>query len=177
MSTLAEVVQATVSKQFGRQREAKNLRFQEAKIVKHKVEEECSSHPAPVSLIDMLPAELLADIFQAYVGFSYSPWNLARVCTRWRDVALRTAVLWSHITIFDYQQAIRRLTSYSVPGISGRFFTIGRSQVCITPEQVDDAVSRAGSVPLKVIIMITMPKKIEDIPSSTNSLNLLSKVL
>ncbi|KAF8599896.1 hypothetical protein BDV93DRAFT_525747 [Ceratobasidium sp. AG-I] len=69
---------------------------------------------AQCSLIDRLPSELLASIFQVAVDSTYPPHiydsisyanpaaKLIRVCSRWRQVALATGSLWSCV-VFPYQ--------------------------------------------------------------------------
>ncbi|KAG8805247.1 hypothetical protein FRC17_005610 [Serendipita sp. 399] len=110
-----------------------------------------SSSPRPLaSPIFRLPVETLENIFEAYVGLQESPCRLTLVCSQWRNMVLHMPSLWRHLYIHDNQHNhIWNSRRWFVPG-AGFIYTIGRRQLCKTPEEVDSAIHRAGATPLDI---------------------------
>ncbi|KAK7023698.1 hypothetical protein VNI00_016586 [Paramarasmius palmivorus] len=74
-------------------------------------------YPTPKASINILPVELLTEIFKqsrnefATSLFTDTPWNLALVCRKWREIAFATPDLWTSIIIRDSQFPPHILTS------------------------------------------------------------------
>ncbi|KAG8855820.1 hypothetical protein FRC20_000681 [Serendipita sp. 405] len=173
VSSLSDTVRSATTKHFGRCKEQEPRQTQELNDSQDATNDVSSPHDL-IPWIDLLPPELLAAIFQEYVELGRSPWNLACVCVKWREVALRIAVLWKHLLVIDNRRMVRRFASQQVPGYRNRLI-FGRFQICMTAEQVDDAVSRTGSVLLDVKIALSQQKDPDVLPAN-NSLDLLLKV-
>jgi hypothetical protein len=99
--------------------------------------------------IQKLPNELLSDTFRYYVDLGDSPWRLTFVCKRWRDVALTTPSLWTSITI----TIGRRSGDIRWDYFGTTKYSHGSSSLCHNIEEMEDAMCRAGVLPLQVHIV------------------------
>ncbi|KAG8807078.1 hypothetical protein FRC17_004663 [Serendipita sp. 399] len=138
----AESVNSTIPKDGGRI----NLVVEGKSSIKH-----FDLAPRPLaSPISRLPAETLAEIFEAYVRLQESPCRLALVCVQWRNISLHMPRLWSHLYLHDNRGIhVQNSRRWFVPG-TGTIHTIGQKQLCRTPEEVDSAITRAGAMPLDI---------------------------
>ena len=75
------------------------------------------SPESPVPLINQLPSELLAKVFEksiehivgyltyheaaSMLGPEYPSLVVSHVCRRWRDIALETSSLWSYVSFYN----------------------------------------------------------------------------
>ncbi|KAG8811833.1 hypothetical protein FRC17_002308, partial [Serendipita sp. 399] len=108
-----------------------------------------------VGPICRLPLEILMEIFQAYVELGDSPWRLVCVSITWEKVALKTALLWRHIYLTDEEtEPLVPVSSWSVRGFDQALFTIENKQLCRTRVEMEQAISRAGSAPLDVVLSL-----------------------
>ena len=102
--------------------------------------------PNGSSWIQTLPNELLSEIFRHYVALDYSAWLLTLVCKRWQDVALATPSLWTCISASSLE--IDGTVRWECSGITR--YSYGRASMCYSMQHLDEAVRRAGSLPLQL---------------------------
>ena len=71
-----------------------------------KVRKEVLREETVVGPIQMLPTELLSEIFRYYVDSNGSPWNLVKVSRDWKQIAMMAPHLWYHIMVIDDTRSI-----------------------------------------------------------------------
>ncbi|PVF92885.1 hypothetical protein CPB86DRAFT_145772 [Serendipita vermifera] len=109
---------------------------------------ELSICPTPV--IDTLPNEIVALIFQEYVDSGEYLEDLLGISNRWDQIALHTPCLWTKILIENLHS--RNYCPAPLPG--ERIFRLG-ALVCFRAEDVKVALSRSGTCPLDIVIFYT----------------------
>jgi hypothetical protein len=84
-----------------------------------KAESTIQVHRNVFSPLRSLPPEILAEIFQNYVQDSvdddiqHSPFVISWVCRRWRDVALATSSIWTHLSLSPESEHSKLCNTYS----------------------------------------------------------------
>ncbi|KAG8774928.1 hypothetical protein FRC15_000901 [Serendipita sp. 397] len=126
--------------------------------------------------ISTLPPELIVGIFQAYSACDDSPWRLACVCMRWREIALRSSFLWRHMRLTCGEITDRYVTRWSVPGVGKTILTVGRAQVCAEKEELDQAILRSGSSPLDIDVIFSWRTDFESPSYQLLAQDLLSSI-
>ncbi|KAG8774929.1 hypothetical protein FRB91_001823 [Serendipita sp. 411] len=135
------------------------------------------SSPSSVGPICSLPPEILVEIFQACSDLDDSPWRLACVCVRWREIAIQTPSLWRYICLFYGDiRSIWSVKQWSIPGVSGTFLTAGRKQVYATVKGLDQAILRSGSTPLDIDLSFTQRGDVESAAHQLLAQNLLLRI-
>ncbi|KAJ6541556.1 hypothetical protein B0H19DRAFT_958780, partial [Mycena capillaripes] len=71
------------------------------------IQSKLERHSAILSPLRCFPAEILSAIFWWTLPpansrtpfYAQSPWNISRVCSRWRGIGIALPALWTHITL------------------------------------------------------------------------------
>jgi hypothetical protein len=103
------------------------------------------------SSVERVPFEILALIFEEYVGMNFSAWNLTKVCRAWKRAALWTPALWGVLVIT--QDRDNWFTGQcSIDDDGNKNFNIGKRNVCLKEEQLQRCLRRCAGAPLDVLI-------------------------
>ncbi|KAJ7666130.1 hypothetical protein DFH06DRAFT_984575, partial [Mycena polygramma] len=73
------------------------------------VQKKIAEHSAILSPLRRFPPEIIETIFRrtlppvssSFCSSFYSPWNISRVCGRWRSVSLASPHLWTQVNIYS----------------------------------------------------------------------------
>ncbi|KAF8142239.1 hypothetical protein K438DRAFT_1995223 [Mycena galopus ATCC 62051] len=126
-----------------------SLDFQIAALTKERdaIAADMRSHTAVISVVRQLPTEILCRILAmamkplAYMELPQTPWALAQICRRWREVAVALPSLWSWFGV--------RTSPYNLNGLQDRRNPDESPQAL---ESFQEQLRRAGRAPLHVTI-------------------------
>ncbi|KAJ7755307.1 hypothetical protein DFH07DRAFT_821798 [Mycena maculata] len=113
------------------------------------LEDFARSHRHVVSIVRRLPSEILCEIFghcrcdEDFSPADNAPWRIARVCGRWRKVALALPALWNHFS-FDWWSTFGATTRYA------------------TAKYVAMQLLRSGQAPLRICELNPIDQDDED---------------
>ncbi|PVF95730.1 hypothetical protein CPB86DRAFT_875471 [Serendipita vermifera] len=107
------------------------------------------SFSSPIAIV---PNEILSHIFQEYVSLGHSAWLLTNVSERWKQVAIRTPLLWGSITL---QDRLTRGDKYGVSHIVAcgrkRHFA-GQRSICFEETELGTFLRYSGATLLDIVV-------------------------